>query len=1036
MIKAIKTFSIIILVLVIASEAFAASGVVQNLRPQSEHVLNTPSQVSLIEMEWELPDGYTSVTGYYYQFTNEASLTLDDTSTAELTLIDTAYAAKDYSGSNDVSVYVYVAAVAYNEETYTEEIGETTRFGPVRIDTVAPDNAGVSVDSYIDTSSATLTIGGFGSAGDASQMYISNVNYETSGTWESIVASKPWPIEGSEGRKTIYVRFKDDAGNTSDKSVFTVYDETPPTASMISTVSDQTNSEAVPVTVIFQDPTQVGVDEISAFAALTVESSDISVTNGIIENFTSISSGSSATAIYRFDVKPVNQGNVSVKVLANTISDQAGNGNTASETLSFVYDTVSPQVTILSQTSTQTNISPIPVTLTFSEAVTGFDETDMTVNGGTILQFNALGDNRTYTVTITPSGQGNITIDISEACASDTAGNTNTAAQTFSRIYDSQAPSVSLSSTILSGSLAEITPIPFTAVFNETVEGFQQTDISVQNASVDNFSGTSDVYYFNVFPVMPSGLTQVEISVVIQGNSATDLAGNNNTASEPFQFTYTTERPTVSFIAEKSQSITPQAIALTIVFSRPVTGFETVDINVSNGSIANLSGIDGADGYTATYLCTLTPDGQQDVRVTINENVAETSGGYTNSASSTFVYDINDAPTIVIDQLCYLTFEDSISPPVSITVSDPDGDLLTVTVLAASIQQYTLIEQVGNSTHLTLTILPATNATETVTITVMVTDPYQLTRASSFALQITPVNDPPHIIFTNSPVSYTENDSARSIDSESEITDIDSINFSNGYMIIEFTQNATNTDTIFIASSGSIAITNETISYEGSAVASYTSASNNQTLTITFNSACGAMASTAILQHIFYENSSENPSELPRQLRVVINDGETSYSTVQIIQVIGVNDLPQDFTLDGMDAVSIPDGLTPGADVATLIAADVETQAGELSYTFVSGDGDQHNALFTIEGNLLKVIDAVSYENHPFYNLRLQVTDEHGGKTEKAFLIVVTEKEPDVVMGIPTLNEWATMLFFTIVLMAAMVQLKKQSIKRETSFQL
>ena len=1021
-----KCFLIFLLFnLLIANSLFAAPGEVQNLRPKSAHVLNTPSQVSLIEMEWDLPEGYTSVEGYYYKFTSESSFTMDETTTATLTLIDTAYAAKDYSGSNDEFVYVYVAAVAYNTEIYEEELGATTKFGPIRVDTETPDNAGVSVPSYINTKTANLTIGGFGNAGDATQMYISNVNYETSGEWEVIAASKPWPIEGSEGRKTIYVRFQDDAENQTDKSVFTLYDATSPTVSISSSISKVTNSDSIPVTITFIDPTQIGVDEISGFDSLTIESSDISITNALVEDLTAVSGASSTTVIYNFNAKHVNQGPVSILVLADTVYDQASNGNTVSDTLSYTYDSISPDITIESSTSSKTNISPIPVTISFSEAVSGFEESDISVTGGNIQNFTSSGDNIKYTFNVAPSGQGNITIDISEGSASDAAGNTNTSSQTFSRTYDSIKPSVSLSSNIQSGQITEKSPIPFTVTFNESIEGFQSNDIDIQNASVGDFSGTSDIFQFNAFPVMPSGLTQVVVTISINENIASDLAGNNNTASNNFSLTYTTERPTVSIIAEKSKSITPQAIDLTFVFSRPVTNFDDSDITVENGSVLFVSQIDGSNGYTPTYLYKLTPDGQEDVIVSISENIAQTESGYTNTASAKFTYDINNAPEISIEQSVYKTYEDTVSPSIRITVLDADGDSLSISVMSANIEKYTKTSQTGNT--LTITVLPQANYTSPVTLTIKVTDPYDLTSSSTCSLQITPVNDSPIIVFSNTPLNYTENEKAKSIDPESTISDIDSSNFNNGFMKIGFIQNATNNDSITLVSSEPVILTDLNISYESTSVASYTRSNNNQSITITFNSSCGALTATSILHNIYYENKSDNPSELDKKIYVLISDGENSYSTTQTIQITAVNDDPNEFTLNGVNSISIPDALTPGASVGTLSGQDIESESSALTYSFVSGDGDTHNDLFTIEGNQLKTINKVSYKTHSFFEVRMKVIDEDGGTLEEAFVILVEPSATALIIGVPTLGEWAKFIFFIITMFLAMFQIKKTS---------
>ena len=1008
-----------------AYQAYAAIGTVKNLSPKSAHELNTPSQESLIEMEWEVPDGYTSVTGYYYVFTDESNYTLDETTTAELTMIDTAYASKDYTGSNDVSVYFYVAAVAYDTETYDEGLGETTKFGPIRVDTISPDNAGVSVDQYINTASATLDIGGFGNVGDATKMYISNDNYETSGEWETIVSSKPWPIEGGEGRKTIYIRFKDDAENTSDKSVFTLYDATVPTSTISSDVPNETNSDAISITIVFNDPTQLGVNEISAFDTLSLETSSISVTNGTLSDLTSISSGNNATAIYTLIVSPSDQGKVSVQVLEGAIEDQAGNGNSASNVFSFTYDTVRPQVTITSSTSSNTNQSPIPVTITFNEAVSGFDQTDIDITNGTINDFGNLGDNMQYTLTVDPSGDGQISVDIDEASASDSAGNTSTVAQTFSRVYDATAPSVVISASIANGDLTEVSPIAFTFVFSETVTDFTVDDIEVQDASVDDFSGLTQTFHANVYPVMPNGLTQVGITVQVNANIATDQAGNGNTISNAYQLTYTTERPTVTLTGERSSSVLPEPMLVTITFSRPVKGFSEAGIDLSNAAVSGLTGVDGDNTYTNVYLCSITPDGQMDVRMKIIENAAQTSANYSNTASATLFYDINDPPEIAVLNSQVKTFEDTCSPAISITLSDADNDPLTVTVSGDHVLKYTLVN--ADTTHISLTILPEINYNGSTTILVTVNDPNNLTHADSISLQITPVNDAPSITFQTTPVSYTENDDAQAIGPDSEISDIDSSVFTNGYMIVSITENATENDRLDLEESDNFEISGTKIIHSGAEVAIYTESANHQQLTITFSTACSPITATAILQNIVYENVSDNPQTDERSVSVRLSDGETEMLSEQTIEVMSVNDMPQILSLNGSDTVTIPHGLTPGATIGELSGSDFETLSEALQYTFISGEGDSHNDLFAIDGNRLIIMEQVSYQTNQFYSIRLQIADTDGGTDEKIFLIFVSEPDRVLVIGVPTLNDLAVIAFMMIIMLAGLYRLRSNS---------
>jgi len=61
-----------------------------------------------------------------------------------------------------------------------------------------------------------------------------------------------------------------------------------------------------------------------------------------------------------------------------------------------------------------------PITITFSEAVTGFTSTDLTVTGGTASGF--AGDGTSYSATITPTATGPVTVAIAADAATAVVG--------------------------------------------------------------------------------------------------------------------------------------------------------------------------------------------------------------------------------------------------------------------------------------------------------------------------------------------------------------------------------------------------------------------------------------------------------------------------------------------------------------------------------------------------------------------------------------------------------------------------------------
>ena len=193
-------------------------------------------------------------------------------------------------------------------------------------------------------------------------------------------------------------------GNTASNTLTRTYDNTQPTVAITSSAPNPTNT-TIPVTITFSK-------SVTGF-----EVTDISVTNGTAGSF----AGSGTT--YTVDISPTGA-TVSVSVAANVALDAASNGNTASNTLTRTYDNTQPTVAITSSAAEPTNISPIPVTITFSESVTGFVLSDISVTNGTAANFN--GSGTTYTANITPSAAGSVTVSVADNVAMDAATNGNT----------------------------------------------------------------------------------------------------------------------------------------------------------------------------------------------------------------------------------------------------------------------------------------------------------------------------------------------------------------------------------------------------------------------------------------------------------------------------------------------------------------------------------------------------------------------------------------------------------------------------------
>src|SRR5205823_1812734 len=127
-------------------------------------------------------------------------------------------------------------------------------------------------------------------------------------------------------------------------------------------------------------------------------SGDVSTTNANVSNF------SGSGAVYTFDVTASGQGGVPESVAVSAAQDGAGNNSSASNTLSWTYDSVAPTVPFPYTTLFRSNQAAYTITATFSESVTGFTSGDVSTTNANVSNFS--GSGAVYTFDVTASGQG------------------------------------------------------------------------------------------------------------------------------------------------------------------------------------------------------------------------------------------------------------------------------------------------------------------------------------------------------------------------------------------------------------------------------------------------------------------------------------------------------------------------------------------------------------------------------------------------------------------------------------------------------
>ena len=529
----------------------------------------------------------------------------------------------------------------------------------------------------------TLTFSETVTSVDQSKITVSNgtlSNFSGSG---SVYIFNVVPL--SQGAVSINVEAgsaQDAAGNLSlaAATLSRTYDSVQSSVTTSSSVSSPTNLSSIPVTIQFSKP------------VLGFTISGLSLTNATA----SALSGSGST--YTFILNPTAQGSVSVLVSAGSAHDAAGNLNTASASLSKVYDSVQPTVLLSTAAAATTNSNPIPVTVTFSKAVTGFSASGISVSNATVSGFT--GSGASYSFNLIPSAQGSVAASVTAGSAHDSAGNLNTASTSLSRVFDSTAPTVLLSTTTLSPTNSAA--IPVSIQFSKSVTGLSLSSFAVTNGSVSGLTGSGTTYSLSL---MPSSQGTVSISV----NSATahDAATNGNTVSNTLSLVYDTTQPGVTLATSALSPTNLSSIPVTVTFTKSVTGLSLASLTVTNGTASALT------GSGTTYAFSVTPSTQGAVGISIASGKVSDTAGNLNTVSNTLSVTYDTVAPV-------LTLSTAVSSPTSqsaITINIASSKVVSGLTLSNFVTTNgTVSTLTGSGSAYALTLTPSAVGTVTIKV--------------------------------------------------------------------------------------------------------------------------------------------------------------------------------------------------------------------------------------------------------------------------------------------------------------------------------
>jgi cyclophilin family peptidyl-prolyl cis-trans isomerase len=315
-----------------------------------------------------------------------------------------------------------------------------------------------------------------------------------------------------------------------------------------------------------------------------------------------------------------------------TATDLAGNASTANNGSGLIIDLTPPTFAISSNSSSPTGLTSIPITITFSENVTGFASTDITVGNGSLSGFTSI-DQKTFTANLTPTANGAVTASIAAGAVTDQVGNQNAAGTPFTITFDSAALGVTVSS---------LTTNDTTPTLSGTVNNANATVSVTVNGQTLTAAVSGNTWTATVTTPLADGAYAVAATATFNGNSTT--------FNSPNGLIVDTVAPTVSVTSSLTSPTASTSIPITVIFSENVTGFTAADISVGNGTLGTLTQVDAK-----TYTASITPTTTGNVTVNIAAGGASDTAGNANAAAPTFTIAFSGAAPTVARTLANVT---------------------------------------------------------------------------------------------------------------------------------------------------------------------------------------------------------------------------------------------------------------------------------------------------------------------------------------------------------------------------------------------
>ncbi|PMY11828.1 Ig-like domain-containing protein, partial [Pseudomonas sp. GW460-13] len=412
---------------------------------------------------------------------------------------------------------------------------------------------------------------------------------------------------------------------------------------------------------------------------------DLTIANGTLSAVSSSDGGITWTGTFTPTASITDATNLIT--LDNTgVSDLVGNaGSGTTDSNNYAIDTVRPTATIVvADTALKIGETSL-VTITFSEAVSGFTNADLTIANGTLSAVSSSDGGITWTATFTPTASVNDTtnlITLNNTGVSDLAGNAGSGT-TDSNNYaiDTLRPTATIVVADTALRIGETSLVTIT--FSEAVSGFTNADLTIANGTLTAVSSSDGGITWTATFTPTASINDTTNLITLNNTGVSDLAGNAGSGTtDSNNYAIDTVRPTATIVVADTALRIGETSLVTITFSEAVSGFTNADLTIANGTLTAVSSSDGGITWTATFTPSASINDTTNLVTLNNTGIADLAG---NAGSGT-----TDSNNYAID---------TVRPTATIVLADT-----TLTAGETSLVTITFSEAVSGFTNADLTI--------------------------------------------------------------------------------------------------------------------------------------------------------------------------------------------------------------------------------------------------------------------------------------------------------------------------------------------